>query len=283
MSKGILYLVATPIGNLEDMTFRAVKILREVDLIAAEDTRRTRKLLTHFEIHKPLARYDEFSKVQNGEKILSELLAGKNVACVSDAGLPAISDPGADLVKLAIENEIQVCPVPGANAALSALICSGLDTTKFFFAGFLPKSLKSRKDFLQNLSNREETLIFYESPHRLKKTLAELKEILGDRNISIARELTKLHEEFLRGTISEVENMLGEVKGELVLVVSGGGKEASNKVEVEENFLDFCKNLIAAGLDKKSAIRQTTARFNLSRREVYNAIIESEKNNAKEK
>ena len=276
---GTLYLVATPIGNLEDMTFRAVKILREVDLIAAEDTRHTRKLLTHFEIHTPLVRYDEFSKVQQGEKILQELLSGKNVAQVSDAGLPAISDPGADLVKLAIENEIKVCPIPGANAALSALICSGLDTKNFFFAGFLPKSLKSRKDFLQNLSSREETLIFYESPHRLKKILFELKEIFGDRKISIARELTKIHEEFLRGKISELENKFEDAKGEFVIVVEGNlNGEKNIATSQEENFLDFCKNLIATGIDKKSAIRQTTGKFNLSRREIYNALVDSEKN-----
>ena len=272
MSEGILYLCATPIGNLEDMTFRAVKILREVDLIAAEDTRHTRKLLTHFEIHTPLVRYDEFSKVKSGEKILQELLSGKNVACVSDAGLPAISDPGADLARLAIENKIKVCPIPGANAALSALICSGLDTTKFFFAGFLPKSTKSREDFLQSLSARKETLIFYESPHRLKKFLAELKENLGDRKISIARELTKIHEEFLRGTISEVEKILCEPKGEFVIIVEGCNAANISEVE-EENFLDFCKNLIASGVDKKSAIRETTKKFNLSRREVYNAFV----------
>lgn len=279
MSAGILYLVATPIGNLEDITFRAVKILREVDLIAAEDTRHTRKLLTHFDIHTPLVRYDEFSKMQSGQKILQELLAGKNIACVSDAGMPAISDPGADLVKLAVENKITVCPIPGANAALSALICSGLDTTKFYFAGFLPKSAKSRKDFLQNLSAREETLIFYESPHRMKKILAEMKEVLGDRNISIARELTKIHEEFLRGKISEVEYNLDEVKGEFVIIVEGNlNAEKNLETSSKENFLDFCKNLIAAGIDKKSAIRQTTGRFNLSRRDVYNALIDSEKN-----
>lgn len=279
MSAGILYLVATPIGNLEDITFRAVKILREVDLIAAEDTRHTRKLLTHFDIHTPLVRYDEFSKVQQGEKILQEVLAGKNIACVSDAGMPAISDPGTDLVKLAIENKITICPIPGANAALSALICSGLDTTKFYFAGFLPKSAKSRKDFLQNLSAREETLIFYESPHRMKKILAEMKEVLGDRKISIARELTKIHEEFLRGKISELENIFDEVKGEFVIIVEGNLNAEKNVVtSSEESFLDFCKNLIAAGIDKKSAIRQTTGRFNLSRRDVYNALIDSEKN-----
>ena len=205
MDFGTLYLVATPIGNLEDITFRAVKILREVDLIAAEDTRHTRKLLSRFEIHTPLARYDEVTKIQNGEKILQELLSGKNVAQVSDAGIPAISDPGADLVKLAINSGINVCPIPGANAAISALICSGLDTKNFFFAGFLPKSAKSRKDFLKKISEREETLIFYESPRRLKKFLSEAMEIFGDRKISIAKEITKIHENFFRGKISEVE------------------------------------------------------------------------------
>ncbi len=273
MNAGILYLVATPIGNLEDMTFRAVKILREVDLIAAEDTRHTRKLLTHFEIHTPLQRYDEVTKVANGEKILAELLSGKNVACVSDAGLPAISDPGADLAKLAIESGVQICPIPGANAALSALICSGLDTTNFYFAGFLPKSAKSRKDILQKLSTQEATLIFYESPHHLLKTLAELKNFLGDRKISIARELTKLHEEFLRGKISELENKFGdEIKGEFVIIVEGySGEEFS--LPTEENFIDYCKNLIASGVDKKIAMRDTAKKFNLSRREIYNAML----------
>lgn len=272
---GILYLCATPIGNLDDMTFRAVKILREVDLIAAEDTRHTRKLLTHFDIHTPLIRYDEFSKVQQGEKILHELLAGKNIACVSDAGLPAISDPGADLVKLAINSNIKICPIPGANAALSALICSGLSTEKFSFIGFLPNSKKNRREVLEKFSDREETLIFYEAPHRLKKTLSELKEFFGDRNIVLARELTKIHEEFLRGKISELEKNLSEPKGEFVIVVEGN-KSDGEKKPIEENFLDGYKNLIAAGIDKKTAIRQTAVNFNLNRREVYNAVVELE-------
>jgi len=276
MDKGILYLCATPIGNLEDMTFRAVKILREVDLIAAEDTRHTRKLLAHFDIHTPLVRHDEFSKLQSGEKILQELLSGKNVAQVSDAGTPAISDPGADLVKLAIDAGIKVCPLPGANAALNALICSGLNTTKFFFAGFLPKSSKSREVFLQSLSAREETLIFYESSHRIIKTLAELKKFLGDRKISIARELTKIHEEFLRGKISEVEKILGEPVGEFVIVAEGFTGEKFTEIKTEEKFEDFYQKLIDSGLDKKSAIRQTAIKFNLSRRNVYNTLTKVE-------
>ena len=275
---GILYLCATPIGNLDDMTFRAVKILREVDLIAAEDTRHTRKLLTHFDIHTPLIRYDEFSKTQQGEKILSELLAGKNIACVSDAGLPAISDPGADLVKLAIKNNIKICPIPGANAALSALICSGLSTEKFSFIGFLPNSKKNRREVLEKFSDREETLIFYEAPHRLQKTLSELKEIFGDRKIVLARELTKIHEEFLRGKISELEKNLSEPKGEFVIVVEGYKGESVEQNFTAENFLDAYKNLVSAGIDKKTAIRQTANKFNLSRREVYNAVVELEKN-----
>ncbi len=275
---GTLYLCATPIGNLDDMTFRAVKILRGVDLIAAEDTRHTRKLLTHFDIHTPLIRYDEFSKVQQGEKILQELLSGKNIACVSDAGLPAISDPGADLVKLAINSGVKICPIPGANAALSALICSGLSTEKFSFIGFLPNSKKNRREVLEKFSDREESLIFYEAPHRLKKTLSELKEFFGDRNIVLARELTKIHEEFLRGKISEVEKNLSEPKGEFVIVVEGN-KSDGEKKPVEENFLDVYKNLIAAGIDKKSAIRQTANNFNLNRREVYKAVVEFEEKN----
>lgn len=275
---GILYLCATPIGNLDDMTFRAVKILREVDLIAAEDTRHTRKLLTHFDIHTPLIRYDEFSKVQQGEKILQELLAGKNIACVSDAGLPAISDPGADLVKLAIENDIKVCPIPGANAALSALICSGLSTEKFIFIGFLPNSKKNRRELLEKISLYEETLIFYEAPHRLKKTLSELKEIFGDRKIVLAREITKIHEEFLRGRISELEKNLSEVKGEFVIIVEGKAGEKISESQSAGNFLDAYKNLIGAGIDKKTAIRETAIKFNLSRREVYNSVVGLEKN-----
>ena len=225
-----------------------------------------------------MIRYDEFSKVQQGEKILQELLAGKNIACVSDAGLPAISDPGADLVKLAIKINIKICPIPGANAALSALICSGLSTEKFSFIGFLPNSKKNRREVLEKFSDREETLIFYEAPHRLQKTLSELKEIFGDRKIVLARELTKIHEEFLRGKISELEKNLSEPKGEFVIVVEGYKGESVEQNFTAENFLDAYKNLVSAGIDKKTAIRQTANKFNLSRREVYNAVVELEKN-----
>lgn len=265
---GILYLVATPIGNLEDITFRSVRILREVDIIAAEDTRHTRKLLAHFEIHTPLIRYDEYT---DANKILQLLIEGKNIACVSDAGMPAISDPGANLVKAAVENNITVCPIPGANAALSALICSALDTTKFTFAGFLPKSAKNRREFLEKISTHTETLIFYEAPHRIKKILEEMAEVFGNRKAVIARELTKIHEEFIRADLVSLAENLDEPRGEFVIVVEGCTAETEKPVE--ENFLDAYNKLISAGADKKSALREVAKKFNISRREVYNAVL----------
>lgn len=267
----MLYLCATPIGNLEDMTFRAIRILREVDLIAAEDTRRTRKLLTHFEIHTPMIRFDENCSKIVSEKILTRLLEGKSVAVVSDAGLPAISDPGADLVRLAIDNGVKICPIPGANAALSAIICSGLDTSRFLFAGFAPKSKKNRREYLKKLSTVEETLIFYEAPHRLKDFLGELLEIFGDRQAVLARELTKVHEEFLRGKISELIN-IEEPRGEFVVIIKGN----SELPPLEEDFLEFYRKLLAEGMEKKLAMRETAKKFNMSRREIYNSVLEEE-------
>lgn len=275
----MLYLCATPIGNLEDMTFRAIRILKEVNLIAAEDTRHTRKLLTHFEIHTPLIRFDENCKSKVAEKILQRLQAGESVAVVSDAGLPAISDPGADLVRLAIDAGIQVCPIPGANAALSALICSGLDTSKFLFAGFAPKTKKNRREFLQKLSTVEETIIFYEAPHRLKDFLEELLEVFGDRTAVLAKELTKVHEEFLRGKISELIKSLGEPRGEFVVLVAGN--EFSEFVTPEESLPDFYQKLLEQGLDKKSAMREAAKKFKVSRREIYGKVIELERLNDK--
>ena len=229
--------------------------------------------MTHFDIHTPLIRYDEFSK-SHGEKILSELRTGKNVACVSDAGLPAISDPGADLVKLAVDAGIKVCPIPGANAALSALICSALDTTKFTFAGFLPKTSKNRREILTDFSTHTETLIFYEAPHRLKKVLTELLEVFGNRKVVIARELTKIHEEFLRGNLDELIEKIDEPIGEFVIVVEGNKNFDEVQVQADENFIDAYKKFIADGLDKKSAMREVAKKFNISRRAVYNAVIE---------
>ena len=274
-----MYLCATPIGNLEDMTFRAIRILREVDLIAAEDTRRTRKLLTHFEIHTPMIRFDENCSKIVSEKLLARLLEGKSVAVVSDAGLPAISDPGADLVRLAIDNGIKICPIPGANAALSALICSGFDTAQFLFLGFAPKSKKNRREYLQKFANVEETLIFYEAPHRLKDFLGELIEIFGDRRAVLARELTKVHEEFLRGKISELLEKISEPRGEFVVVVEG---KKSSELPPEGNFLEFYRKLLAEGMEKKLAMRETAKKFNMSRREVYNLVVRNEEQGTSE-
>ena len=271
---GTLYLCATPIGNLEDMTFRAIRILREVDLIAAEDTRHTRKLLTHFDIHTPLIRFDENCKTSVGEKILQRLQAGESVAIVSDAGLPAISDPGADLVRLAIDAGIQVCPIPGANAALSALICSGLDTTKFMFVGFPPKTQKNRRELLQKLSTIDATLIFYEAPHRLKNFLTEAAEVFGERQTVLARELTKVHEEFLRGNLIELAKKISEPLGEFVVLIEG--RTSTEIVAPIENISAVVEKFMAQGLDKKSAMRETAKQFNVRRREIYNALLKEE-------
>ena len=270
----MLYLCATPIGNLDDMTFRAVNVLREVNLIAAEDTRRTRKLLTHFDIHTPMIRFDENCKATVAEKILARLQAGESVAVVSDAGLPAISDPGADLVKLAVDAGIKVSPVPGANAALSALICSGLDTSKFLFAGFAPKTQKNRRDFLQKLAAVDATIIFYESPHRLKTFLTELLEVFGNRLATLARELTKIHEEFLRGTLDELVGAVDEPRGEFVVVVEGQTVTQAVSPPVNETVAQVVQKFIDAGHDKKSAMREAAKIFNVSRREIYNALLE---------
>lgn len=274
---GTLYLCATPIGNLEDMTFRAVRILKEVDVVAAEDTRHTRKLLTHFDIHTPLVSYHEHNKLGRGPELIERLLAGESIACVSDAGMPGISDPGSHLAMLAIEAGITVTPVPGANAGLSALIASGLDTTEFHFIGFLSKQKKNRLETLARIKPIQGTLIFYESPHRLKDTLGELLDVLGDRNIAAARELTKKFEEFRRGTITELIAYYKEEapRGEFTLIVNGAGEE---EARVEEETIDMTVEeelilLIENGTEKKEAIRQVARRRNMPKREVYQIAL----------
>ena len=274
--KSVLYLVATPIGNLEDMTFRAVKVLNEVDFIAAEDTRHTRKLLTHFDIHTPLIRYDENNKAITGAEIIERLKSGESAACVSDAGLPAISDPGADLVRLAIKANLKVVPIPGANAALSALICSGLDTTVFTFVGFLPKTAKKCLEVLEELKTHKETLIFYEAPHHLKATLRNLLKVLGNREAVLARELTKIHEEFIHGELEDLIKRFDETepRGEFVIVVEGADdvvvdETAASTLDIPTIYQKFLDD----GLDKKSAMRETAKRLNISRRDVYNQIL----------
>lgn len=279
---GTLYLCATPIGNLEDMTYRAVRLLGEADLIAAEDTRNTRKLLTHFAIHTPLTSYHEHNKDKKGEELIARLLRGENIVVVSDAGLPGIADPGSLLVQQAIAQQIRVTPLPGANAALSALICSGLDTTMFTFVGFLPKTAKKRRELLEKLCRQEETMLFYESPHRLKATLKELGEVFGQtRQAAAARELTKKFEEFIRGSLGEIAAYFDEnlPRGEFCLVVDGfsGDDKPEEATAVLEPYALVCQLMHEAGLDKKAAIKEAAVRLNMGRRDVYKLVLEREK------
>ena len=277
---GTLYLSATPIGNLEDMTYRSVRILSEVDLIAAEDTRHTRKLLAHYDIHTKLTSYHEHNKEEKGPELIQHLLAGEDLACVSDAGLPGIADPGSHLVGLAIAAGIPVVPLPGANAALSALIASGLDTVFFTFVGFLPKTEKKRREMLEQLRHHTETLIFYESPHHLKKILEELVQALGDgRPAVIARELTKCYEEFRRGTLGELSAWYREhePRGEFVLLVSGfSGEEAASVADVlPKEPAELYQYFLAAGKDHKDAMREAAKQLGISRRAVYQALVKN--------
>ncbi|WP_028609553.1 16S rRNA (cytidine(1402)-2'-O)-methyltransferase [Paenibacillus harenae] len=279
-STGRLYLVATPIGNLEDMTYRAIRMLREVQLIAAEDTRQTRKLLSHFEISTRMVSYHEHNKRASGPELIRLLLEGQSIALVSDAGLPAISDPGADLVKEAVENHIPVIPVPGANAALSALIMSGLPTDHFLFAGFPPRERKSITKWLGDLKGRQETLIFYESPHRVEKTLSALMECLGDRSIACVRELTKRHEEAVRGHVSECIAWFNEHPplGEFCIVVEGISEEAAEGQASDEAWwteLDLAAHVAhyeKQQFDRKEAIKKTALDRGLPKRDVYNEV-----------
>jgi 16S rRNA (cytidine1402-2'-O)-methyltransferase len=280
--QGILYLCATPIGNLEDITYRAIRMLKEADLVAAEDTRHTRKLLTHFEIHTPSISYHEHNKLERGPELIARLLQGQNIALVSDAGMPGISDPGTHLVQLAIEAGVTVIPVPGANAALSALVASGLDTTNFTFVGFLPKTKKKRRELLGQLVSQPYTLLFYESPHRLKETLKELQTAFGDRPAVAGRELTKKFEEFIRSTLAGLQAHFATVdpRGEFTLVVNGAGHQAmeqENGSEADIPLAEAVKLLIASGVNKKDALRKVASERGLSRRDVYQAVLETDK------
>ena len=234
MNKGILYLVPTPIGNLEDMTFRAVRILKEVDLIAAEDTRNTRKLLNHFDIKTSLTSYHEHNKEASGRYLIEQLIEGKTIALVSDAGMPAISDPGFELVQDAIQEKIPVVSLPGANAALTALIASGISPQPFYFYGFLPRKKKEREKELEKLKRIPATIILYEAPHRLKETLEALYEKIGNRNITLCRELTKKFEEYIRGTLSEIIDWAKsyEIRGEFCLVIEGTLDDETSEEEL---------------------------------------------------
>lgn len=273
---GTLYLCATPIGNLEDMTPRAIRMLSEADIIAAEDTRHTRQLLNHFEIKGRLVRYDEHSKEKQGTYLLQELQDGKNVALVSDAGFPGIADPGEALAKEAIAAGIKVVPVPGANAALCALIASGLPTYPFFFGGFLPKSRRNRKEQLEKWQYIPATIILYEAPHRLEEVLQDILACWGDRQIAAARELTKLHEEFFRGTVSSCLEWLQvqPPRGEFCLVLAPGEQPAQEEAEVDP--LTEVKQLIAGGMDKKEALAKVAKARRVPKRELYNSLLQEE-------
>lgn len=269
-----LYLVPTPIGNLEDMTMRAIRIMKEADIIAAEDTRNTKRLCNYFEIDTPLTSYHDHNKEYGGEKLLQFLREGKTIALVSDAGMPGISDPGYDIAVKAIEEGFAVVPLPGANAALTALIASGLPTQPFYFHGFLSRYKKERREGLEQLKKRQETVLLYEAPHRLKDTLKDMQTIMGERRIVLARELTKKFEEFLRGTIDEALEWAtnNEVRGEFVIVIEGTNEEPTEEAVWWENITvveHINKLMEEKDISSKDAIKEVSKERNLSKRDVY--------------
>lgn len=276
---GRLYLCATPIGNLGDITYRAVEMLRTADLIAAEDTRHTRGLLAHYDIHTPMTSYHEHNKDAKGPELIARMQAGETIVCVSDAGLPGIADPGGDLVRRAVAAGISVTPLPGANAALSALICAGLPLEGFTFVGFLPRKEKKRREVLARVAASPETLIFYEAPHRLRETLDALTECLGrERQACAARELTKKFEEFRRAPLGELSDYYreNEPRGEFVIVVAGADENVAADDGEEMSLTERYAAHIAAGLDKKAAMRRTAQECGISRRDVYQAVLAEE-------
>ena len=274
--KGILYLVATPIGNLDDITVRALETLRNADMIACEDTRHSLRLLNHFDIAKPLTSYHEHNKQEKGEYLIGKLLSGESIALVTDAGTPAISDPGEDLVRKCIDNDIKTVPVPGPAALINALIVSGQNTQRFAFEGFLSVNRKNRYEHLMAVAEDERTLIFYEAPHKLIRTLADMLEILGDRSISIVKEITKIHESCMKTTISEALSYFEDTppKGEYVLVIAGKNPQATieeRRAEVSAmSVREHVDMLISQGMDKKEAIKEAAKQRGVPKREVYN-------------
>lgn len=277
---GTLYLCATPIGNLEDMTFRAVRMLQEVDLIAAEDTRNSIRILQHFDIHTPMTSYHEYNKIEKGHYLISRLLGGQNIALITDAGTPGISDPGEELVRMCLEANIQVTSLPGACACITALILSGLPTRRFCFEAFLPADKKERRQILLELKEETRTIVLYEAPHRLKKTLLELCEALGDRKIALCRELTKKYETVLFMTLTEALAYYEqkEPRGEYVLVLEGRlrssiereQQEAYQEMSIEEHMRLY----ESQGLDRKEAMKQVARDRGVSKREIYQALLQ---------
>ena len=280
---GKLYLCATPIGNLEDMTFRAVRILQEVDLIAAEDTRNSVKLLNHFDIHTPMTSYHEYNKYDKGRRLVEKLLEGSSIALITDAGTPGISDPGEELVKMCHDAGICVTAVPGPAACITALTISGLPTRRFVFEAFLPSDKKERENVLRTLEREQRTIVVYEAPHRLIKTLKLLAERLGgERRVSVCRELTKRHETVFRASLAEAASYydVNEPKGECVLVIEGMSREAAEQEEkgkwADMSIEDHMEYYLSQGLDRKEAMKRTAKDRGVPKREIYN-FLEKEK------
>ena len=276
---GTLYLCATPIGNLEDMTFRAVRILKEVDLIAAEDTRNSIKLLNHFGIKTPMTSYNEYNKIEKGKKLIQKLLDGARIALITDAGTPGISDPGEELVKMCYEAGVNVTSLPGASAGITALTLSGLSTRRFVFEAFLPSDKKERAVVLNALATETRTMVLYEAPHRLVKTLTELRDVFGDRRITVCRELTKKHETAFVTTLDAALAYYEEhePRGECVLVVEGKSREAIRQEEVAqweelsiEEHMDF---YLVQGMEKKEAMKRVAKDRGVSKRDVYSQLL----------
>ena len=272
--KGKLYIVATPIGNLEDITLRALNILKNIYLIAAEDTRQTLKLLNHYEISKPLISYHRHNEDVKSEILIEKLNEGQDIALVSDAGTPGICDPGEVAIKKAIEEGITVVPIPGACAMINALIASGISTSEFIFLGFLPLNKKNRKQKLEEIKNSNKTIILYEAPHKMKNTLEDLKDIIGDRRITLARELTKIHEEFIRDNINNILDKIDSLKGEMILIIEGKNIENNsqnelNELTLEEHYEYYKKQ----GFDKKEIIKKIAKDRNVNKNEIYMKFI----------
>lgn len=270
---GKLYIVATPIGNLEDITLRAINVLKNVDLIAAEDTRHTLKLLNHFKISKPLISNHRHNEDEKTNILIEKLKEGLDIALVSDAGTPGICDPGEAIIKKCIEEQIEVIPIPGACAMINALIASGIDTKEFIFLGFLPLNKKTRKEKLEEIKESKKTIILYEAPHKLLSTLKDLKEILENRQVVLARELTKIHEEFIRGNIEEIIKVSENLKGEMVLII-----EKNDKIEEKNNFENLSleehyKLYENQGLQKKEIIKKIAKDRGLNKNEIYQKFV----------
>ncbi len=274
MKNGTLYIAATPIGNLDDITIRAIKVLKDVDLIAAEDTRHTLKLLNHLEISKPMISYHRHNEETKSDVLIEKLQEGQNIALVSDAGTPGICDPGEEVIKKCIELGIKIIPIPGACAMINSLICSGIDTKEFTFLGFLPLNKKLRKKKLEEIEKSNKTIIIYEAPHKLETTLNDLKKILGEeRMLTLAREITKIHEEFIRGNIDEIISKSENLKGEIVLIIEGNNdceeENSLNNITLEEHY-KFYEN---QGLTKKEIIKKIAKDRNMNKNDVYQKFI----------